>query len=84
MEELTDIIALQGWIVRDLGDAGQRIAETLRNSSRWLTEQYTRIVKVEVLHHGNAEIRSCDIVDEPEQRTSRFTLKPLKIAEGLI
>ena len=70
--------------MRDLDDAGQRIAETLRNSSRWLTEQHARIVKVEVLYHGNTEMRSCDVVDKPEQRTPRFTLKLLKIAKGLI
>ena len=70
--------------MRDLGDAGQRMAETLRNSSRWLTEQHAWIVKVEVLHYSNAEMRSCDVVDEPEQRTPWFTLKPLKIAKGLI
>ena len=70
--------------MRDLGDAGQRIVEILRNNSRWLTRQHIRIVKVEVLHHGNAKIRFYDIVDKPEQRTSRFTLKPLKIAERLI
>ena len=52
--------------MRDLGDAGQRMVETLRNGSRWLTEQHVQIVKVEVLHHGNAKMRSCDVVDEPE------------------
>ena len=70
--------------MRDLGDAGQRMVETLRNGSRWLTEQHTWIVKVEVLHHSNAKMRFYDIVDKLEQRTSRFTLKPLKIVERLI
>ena len=43
------------------------MVETLRNGSRWLIEQHTQIVKMEVLHHGNAKMRSCDVVDKLEQ-----------------